>query len=87
VSLVVPEENLLSGIATNEMVWISGTSIGTALFSATTTARSDASESLNPVHVGAGAGYSDAFLLLTIPLLLALLACAKLVNSGKTTGR
>lgn len=87
VSLTVPGENLPSGIATNEMVWISGTSLGTALFSAVAAARSGASDPLNPLHAGAGAGYSDAFLLLTVPLLFALFACAMLGSSAKGSGK
>lgn len=67
VSLVVPEENLPSGISVNEMVWISGISVGTALFSAVSAARADAPESLNPIHSGAGVGYSDAYLALAVP--------------------
>ena len=83
VSLAVPEENLPSGVAVNEMVWISGISVGTALFSAVATARADAPESLNLFHAGAGVGYSDAYLALTIPLILALLTAAKLRRAGK----
>ena len=44
------------------MVWISGTSVGTALFSAVAAARSGASGAINPLHSGPGVGYSDAFL-------------------------
>lgn len=87
VSLTVPKQSLASGIAVNEMVWISGTSVGTALFSAVVTARSDASTSLNPLHAGAGVGYSDAFLALVVPLLLALLASAKLAGVGRSPER
>jgi hypothetical protein len=83
VSLAVPEENLPSGISVNEMVWISGTSVGTALFSAVAAARSDAPESLNPLHEGAGVGYSDAFLALAVPLLLLLLISIKLGAGGR----
>lgn len=70
VSLVVPEENLPTGISINEMVWISGAGVGTALFSAVSAARSGAPEPLNPFHAGAGAGYGDAFLSLAVPLAL-----------------
>jgi MFS transporter, DHA2 family, metal-tetracycline-proton antiporter len=84
VSLVVPEENLPSGISVNEMVWISGASVGTALFSAVATARSDATEPLNPLHAGGGIGYSDAYLALAVPLVLALLTAFRLgVKGGK----
>ena len=83
VSLAVPEENLPSGIAVNEMVWISGISVGTALFSAVATARANAPNPLNPLHAGAGVGYSDAYLVLAVPLILALLSATKLRGTGK----
>lgn len=83
VSLAVPEKNLPSGIAVNEMVWISGISVGTALFSAVATARANAPNPLNPLHAGAGVGYSDAYLVLAFPLILALLAAARLRGAGK----
>ncbi len=86
VSLTVPEENLPSGIAVNEMVWVSGISIGTALFSAVAAARADAPESLNPLHTGPGAGYSDAFLALAFPLLLVILVSFKLGRKARERG-
>ena len=42
VSLVTPKEHLSSGISINEMVWMLGVSLGTALFVATAAARSEA---------------------------------------------
>ena len=84
VSLAVSEENLPSGISVNEMVWISGISVGTALFSAVATARSGATESLNPFHAGAGVGYSDAYLALAVPLILAALTAAGLGRPRKS---
>ena len=74
VSLVTPREHLSSGISINEMVWMLGTSFGTALFVATAAARSGAPESLNPLYCGGFSGYSDAFLVLAIPPLLAIVA-------------
>ena len=74
VSLVVSKEELPTAMAVVETVWIFGVSIGSALFYAALTARSGTTESLNPLHTGAGADYSDAFLLLAAPLLVALLA-------------
>jgi hypothetical protein len=35
-------------------------------------ARGRAAESLNPLHAGPGVGFSDAFLLLAVPLLIGL---------------
>jgi MFS family permease len=86
VSLTVPEANLPSGIAVNEMVWVSGISIGTAFFSAVAAARADATESLNPLHTGPGAGYSDAFLALAFPLLLVILVSLKLGRKARERG-
>ena len=83
VSLAVPEENLPSGISINEMVWISGTSVGTALFSAVAAARAGASGPINPLHAGPGIGYSDAFLVLSVPLILLLLIAPKLRGAGE----
>jgi len=83
VSLIVPKDNLPSGISINEMVWILGTSLGTALLTATLTARTDAPRALNPLHDGAGASYSDAFLILAIPLLLVLCALPALSRVGR----
>ena len=88
VSLAVPQENLPSGVAVNEMVWICGISVGTALFSAVATARANAPDPLNPLHAGAGAGYSDAYLALAVPLVLAALVALKLRSSdGKAPRR
>ena len=78
VSLVTPKEHLSSGISINEMVWMLGVSLGTALFIATAAARSEVSESLNPLYTGGFAGYSDAFLVLAVPLLLAFLSALRL---------
>ena len=78
VSLVTPKEHLSSGISINEMVWMLGVSLGTALFVATAAARSEAPEGFNPLYSGGFAGYSDAFLVLAVPLLLACLASLRL---------
>lgn len=80
VSLVTPTEHLSSGISINEMVWMLGVSLGTALFVATATTRSEASGGLNPLYSGGFVGYSDAFLVLAVPPLLAFLASGTLGN-------
>jgi len=85
VSLSVPEENLPSGISVNEMVWISGTSVGTALFAAA--ARSGASGAINPLHSGPGVDYSDAFLSLAVPLLALLAISFTLRGTGGKPSR
>jgi hypothetical protein len=73
VSVVSPEENMPSGISINEMVWMVGVSAGTALFAAAVAARSEAQEAVSPLYAGAFPGYSDAFIVLAVPPLLALL--------------
>lgn len=78
VSMVTPKEHLSSGITINEMVWMLGVSLGTALFVSTAAARSEVSEGLNPLYSGGFAGYSDAFLVLAVSLLLACLASLRL---------
>ena len=83
VSLAVPKESLPSGVSINETVWILGVSAGTALFTATLSARSGTEAALNPLHAGPAAGYSDAFLLLAVPLSMVLLASPKLTKIGR----
>lgn len=64
------------------MVWISGTSVGTALFSAVAAGRSGATQAVNPLHSGLGVGYSDAFLSLVVPLLVLLAISFTLRGTG-----
>ena len=80
VSLVVGRKNLASGLALNEMCYMLGVSIGTALFSATLSARLGAAGSINPLLQGVPQlaretifAYSDAFLVLALPLVAVLL--------------
>ena len=82
VSLVTSKEHLSSGISINEMVWMLGVSLGTALFVSTATARSDVSGGLNPLYTGGFAGYSDAFVVLAVSLLLAFVASLKLKKTS-----
>ncbi|CAN5638410.1 MFS transporter [soil metagenome] len=81
VSLAVEKENLASGLAINEMSSMLGVSVGTALFSATLSARSSSSSALNFLHTGPAVNYSDAFLMLAIPLSTVLLLSIKLSKS------
>jgi hypothetical protein len=54
------------------------------LFYATLAARSDPQGgTINPLHLAEGAAYSDAFLVLVLPLVVALLASTKLSAIGK----
>lgn len=79
VSLVTPQENQASAVAINEMLWMLGVGLGTAIFVATSTAREDSREGINLLYSGHFASYSDAFLVLAIPLLLGLLVSLVLV--------
>jgi len=87
VSLVTPSERLPSGISINEMVWMVGVGVGTALFVATAAAREGAAGGLNPLHSGGFVGYSDAFLVLVVPPLLALLASLGLAGTDPADER
>jgi predicted MFS family arabinose efflux permease len=77
ISLAVRKGDLPSAISVSEMLWIVGTSLGSALFAATYDARADASSAINPAYGGptdlGAVGYSDAFLALAVPLVVALL--------------
>ncbi|MDP8924848.1 MAG: MFS transporter [Chloroflexota bacterium] len=72
VSLVVRPERLASGQSMNTMLFFLGGSFGATLTTAVVGARAGAADALNPLHGGAGVGFSDAFLLALVPLLLAL---------------
>lgn len=86
ISLAVRKGDLPSAISISEMLWMVGTSLGSALFAAIYAARTDASSAINPAYggpTGAGAvGYSDAFLALAVPLVAVLL-----VSLGLTKAR
>ena len=72
VSLVVPGQVLASAMSINSMLFFLGGSFGTALVTAMVVARAgDGTGAVNPFHVGPGANFSDAFLLLSVPLLIA----------------
>ena len=71
VTLVVPPRLIASAVSINTMFFFLGGSIGTALLTAVLVARGDGQGGLNPLHAAAGAGYSDAFLVLLVPLLVA----------------
>ena len=75
-SRVVQPQVLASALGINSMLFFIGGSIGAAAllgFSAT-----DAGSSLNPVHEGVAAGFSDGFLFLALPVLSVLLLSSKL---------
>ena len=76
VSRVVQPQVLASALGINSMLFFIGGSIGAAAllgFSAT-----DVQSSLNPVHEGVGAGFSDGFLFLALPVLAVLYLSSRL---------
>ena len=71
VSRLVRSQMLASAMSINSMLFFLGGSLGTALLMAISTSRGgDNQSALNPFHSGVGAGFSDAFLLLAIPVIL-----------------
>ena len=72
ISRLVSGEMLASALSMNSMLFFLGGSIGTALLFAFSTTSGLADGSLNPLHSGLAAGFSDGFLLLMIPVVIAL---------------
>ena len=70
VSRIVRNQVLASALSINSMLFFLGGSLGATMVMAVVASRGEAEGSLNPLHTGAGAGFSDAFLLLAIPVLL-----------------
>ena len=71
VSRIVRTQVLASALSINSMFFFIGGSLGAAMVMAVVTSRGEADESLlNPFHPGAGSSFSDAFLLLAIPVVL-----------------
>ena len=70
VSRIVRVQMLASALSINSMLFFLGGSLGTALLIAVVTVREgSASRAFNPLHFGVGTGFSDAFLLLSLPVL------------------
>ena len=73
ISRIVRGQMLASALSINSTLFFLGGSFGTAMVMAVATSRGvDGASPLNPLHSGAGAGFSDAFLLLAIPVVLAM---------------
>ena len=83
VSLLVRPERLPSAQSINAMLFFLGGSFGTTMVTAVVAARGQASDALNPLHAGPGVAFSDAFLLLTIPLLVALALSAAVPRTAE----
>lgn len=71
VSRIVRSQMLASAMSINSMFFFLGGSLGTALLMAVVTARGGNNQSaFNPLHFGEGVGFSDAFLLLSLPVIM-----------------
>jgi DHA2 family metal-tetracycline-proton antiporter-like MFS transporter len=82
VSMLVRPERLPSAQSMNTMLFFLGGSFGTTLVTAVVAARAEATVGLNPFHGTVGVGYSDAFLLLSLPLLVALALSATIPDGA-----
>lgn len=82
VSLVVPRARLASGLSMNSMFFFLGGGLGTAVVGATLTARARAADAFNPLHTGGAAAFSDVYLLLLFPLVIALALSATLPGTS-----
>jgi MFS transporter, DHA2 family, metal-tetracycline-proton antiporter len=68
---LLPPARLASGQSITNMLFFLGGSLGATLTTSVLTVRNAADDALNLVHDGAGVAFSDAFLLLMIPVILA----------------
>ena len=90
VSRIVRSQMLASVLSINSMLFFLGGSLGAAMVMAVVNSRGeDGASLLNPLHSGAGAGFSDAFLLLAIPVILVMALSLALPSASKlsTAGR
>ena len=81
---------LASALSINSMLFFLGGGLGTAILMAVVTSRGGPGESsVNPLHSGAFAGFSDAFLLMAVPVLVAMALSVRLpgVASQAAAGR
>jgi DHA2 family metal-tetracycline-proton antiporter-like MFS transporter len=84
VSRSVRTQMLASALSINSMFFFLGGSLGTAMLIAVATSRGNAGESLlNPLHSGAGAGFSDAILLLVIPVIVVMALSLRLPGASR----
>ena len=88
ISRIAGGSMLASALSINSMLFFLGGSFGTAALMAVVNSRSTGgSGPLNPLHAGAAAGpaasFSDAFLILTLPVLLAISLSLTMVRSAR----
>lgn len=72
VSLLVKPEDLASALSLNTMMFFIGGSFGATLFSTIVLNTTADANALNPLHQTMGAGFSNAFAALAIPLVIGL---------------
>ena len=72
ISRLVSGEMLATALSVDSMLFFLGGSVGTAVLFAFSTTGGLADGSLNPLHSGSAAGFSDGFMLLILPVLAAL---------------
>ena len=86
VSRIVRTQVLASALSINSMFFFLGGSLGAAMVMAVVTSRGEADGSLlNPLHSGAGSNFSDALLLLAIPVLLAMALSLAIPRASRPT--
>lgn len=83
VSLVLPSTQSSTGVGLIHMVFLMGGSFGVALKTAIIDARIDAADAFNPLHSGAGAGFSDAFLVVLVASSVSLFIVSRLLHVPK----
>ncbi|MEM7325299.1 MAG: MFS transporter [Actinomycetota bacterium] len=85
VSLLVHPRDLAAALSLNTMMFFIGGSFGSSLFTSIVISATPEADAVNPIHTGAGAGFSNAFLALVLPIAIGLGVSAAL--PGKTADR
>jgi MFS transporter, DHA2 family, metal-tetracycline-proton antiporter len=80
VSLILPQSQGGTGIGLIHMVFLMGGSFGVAVKTAIIDARINATDAFNPLHSGAGAGFSDAFLVVLVASGVALFIVSRVLH-------
>lgn len=81
---IVRGQVLASALSINSMFFFLGGSLGTAVLLAVATSRGGGGSSpLNPLHSGVGTGFSDAFLLFSIPIIITMVLSLALPRAAK----
>lgn len=86
VSLIVSPKDLASALSLNTMMFFIGGSFGATLFSSIVLNTAPDSNAWNPLHNGAGAGFSNAFAVLAIPVGIGLALSAFLPSRNAIIG-